>query len=385
MSKEDSIVPLKMLLFCFHAANTIIVSFMPLLLQYKGLSGQEIGWVLAIGPLVSIFSQPFWGFMSDKYQTVKRILSFCLVGLLVSSTVFFQMNSLTLLLMMAGVFFFFTAPIGALGDSLSQRRADQLGISFGTIRTWGSIGFAISSLVIGQILSHFGIQYMLIPYLILGTAALLVSFRLTDVKVDTPPIQLGDVKQLLRNTPFIIFLILIMFITITHRANDSFLGIYIDHLGGSESLIGFAWFAGVAGEAIIFATAGKWFRKYHPLIFIIVAGLLFAVRWSIYAVIEDPVYIVLLQVLHGLTFGVFYLAAFQYVTRLIPKMIQSTGHLVFVSIFFGLSGIVGSLLGGELIDSLGGGYLYGTMAVMALVGSILITVYHFLPFGKTIR
>src|SRR5690625_6231051 len=71
MSQHQSLTPLKVLLFSFYATNTIIVSFLPLYLQYKGLSGKEIGWVLAMGPLVSIFSQPFWGYMSDKYKTVK--------------------------------------------------------------------------------------------------------------------------------------------------------------------------------------------------------------------------------------------------------------------------------------------------------------------------
>ncbi|WP_347834968.1 hypothetical protein [Gracilibacillus sp. JCM 18860] len=27
---------------------------------------------MAIGPFIAIFSQPFWGYMSDKYQTVKK-------------------------------------------------------------------------------------------------------------------------------------------------------------------------------------------------------------------------------------------------------------------------------------------------------------------------
>ncbi len=84
MARGESTIPLKMLLFCFHGANTIIVSFLPLYLQFRGLSGTEIGWVMAIGPLVAIFSQPFWGYTSDKYRTVKKILMLCLIGLIIS-------------------------------------------------------------------------------------------------------------------------------------------------------------------------------------------------------------------------------------------------------------------------------------------------------------
>lgn len=371
-----------MLLFSFHATNTIIISYLPLYLKHKELDGTEIGWVLAVGPLASIFAQPFWGYMSDKYKTVKRILLICIIGLILSSVLFFQMNELLAIMLAGAVFYFFTTPIGALGDSLAQRRSDDLNVSFGSIRTWGAIGFATSSLIVGQVLTLTGIQYMMWPYLFFGFIALLVVFQLKDVKVDADPIQLKDVKQIITNKPFFIFLGIIMFITISHRANDSYIGLYIAQLGGSNSLIGIAWFVGVASEAVVFAFAGKWFQKYHTFVFIIFAGALYSIRWFLYAAIDDPIYIIALQFLHGITFGVFYIAAFNYVTRIIPKLLQGTGHLVFFAVFFGVSGIIGSLVGGVLIDSYGGGTLYVVMGCFSLIGTILLTIYHVLPKGK---
>src|SRR5690625_1889937 len=184
LSNKESLVPLKMLLFSYHAANTIIISFLPLYLENKQFNPVEIGWVLAIGPLASIFSQPFWGYMSDKFKTIKKIIMICIVGFILMSVVFFQMNSLIMIILVGAVFYFFATPVGALNDSLAQRRANHLGVSFGTIRTWGSIGFATSSLLIGALLSKIGVQYMIFPYLLFGTIALIVAFQLVDEKVD---------------------------------------------------------------------------------------------------------------------------------------------------------------------------------------------------------
>ncbi|MBM7677084.1 MFS transporter [Gracilibacillus alcaliphilus] len=383
MSRGESILPLKMLLFCYHGANTIIVSFLPLYLQSEGLSGTEIGWVMAIGPFAAIFSQPYWGYMSDKYQTVKKILMLCLIGMIISSFFFLQMSTLALLLPFAAAFFFFSSPVGALTDSLAQRRANQLGISFGSIRTWGSIGFAVSSLAVGELLDQIGIGYIIWPYITVALAAFLISTRIVDAKVTTKPIQLKDVGLLIRSKPYVIFLVLMMFITIAHRANDSFIGIYIASLGGTENMVGIAWFAGVASEAVIFATAGWWFRKYHPLIFILGAGILYVIRWYFYSVVENPVWIVSFQFLHGFTFGIFYITAFQYITRLIPNKVQATGHLVFAATFIGVSGIIGSLLGGLILEQLGGSALYLSMAILTAVGVVFILIYHILPFGKS--
>lgn len=382
MAKKESLLSLKMLLFSYHATHTIIISFLPLYLKYKDLSGTEIGWVLAIGPLASIFAQPFWGYMSDKYQTVKNILIICLIGLLTIGTLFFQMNSLIAILLMGAVFYFFTTPIAALGDSLAQRRADELQTPFGKIRMWGSIGFATSSLFIGNVLTKFGVQYMIWPYLLFGTFALIIVFRLQDVKVNTEPIQLKDLNLLIKNKPFVTFLLLVTFITVSHRVNDSFMALYITQLGGSEGLVGLAWFIGVSSEAMVFAFAGFWFRKYHPLFFVIIAGVLYTFRWFAFSVIGDSSHIIILQVLHGLSFGVFYLAAFNYVTRLIPKIVQATGHLVFFAVIFGVSGIIGSLGGGVIMDQFGGATLYFYNGCLALFGTICMTIYHVFPYGK---
>ncbi|RKQ34594.1 MFS transporter [Oceanobacillus halophilus] len=382
MARSESLLPLKTLLFSFHASNTVILSFLPLYLQYKELNQTQIGWVLAIGPLASMFAQPFWGYMSDKFKTIKWVLFICVIGLLVGSTLFFQMNTLITIILMGAVFYFFTTPIGALGDSLAQRRADDLNIAFGSIRTWGSIGFAISSLVVGEILAQVGIQYMLFPYLFFGMMAMVATIKLKDAKVESEPVRLKDVEMIIKNKPFLIFLALVVFITTSHRMNDSYMGLYITELGGTEGLVGLAWFMGVIAEAAIFAFARFWFKKFHTLVFIIAAGILFSLRWFLYAAIDDPIYIIALQFLHGLTFGVFYTAAFEYVTRLIPKILQATGHLVFFAVFFGLSGIIGSLTGGVIMDNFGGESLYLLMGSLAAIGTILLTIYHILPYGK---
>ena len=375
--QNNSLIPLKSLIFTFHATNTIIISFLPLYLQYKGLSGTEIGWVLAIGPFASIISQPLWGYISDKYRTVKWVLISTIICTLIVSILFFQMNHLAAILVFGGIFYFFSSPIGALSDSFAQRRALDLGVSFGTIRMWGSLGFAFSSLVVGEILGRAGIEWIVYPYVILGTTLLLISFTLKDVKTDAgAKVQLSDIRLILQNKTFMFFLLCLMFITITHRANDSFVGIYIKELGGSESLVGTGWFIAVISEAIIFASAGFWFRKFHSIQFIIAIGALFAVRWLLYGVIENPYLIIGLQVLHGITFAGTYIAAFDYVTKIIPETLQATGHLIFYSVMFGVSGIIGSLGGGYLLDVFNGHILYFGMGLLSFIGTFAFILYY---------
>ncbi|HLS66179.1 MAG TPA: MFS transporter [Pseudogracilibacillus sp.] len=375
-SQKKTLFPLKLLLFHFHATNTIVLSFLPLYLAHKGLNGTEIGWILAIGPFASLISQPFWGYMSDKYKTMKRFLILSITGMLLSSIIFFQMNHLLALLLFGAILYFFSSPVGALSDSLAQQRANELNVSFGTIRTWGSIGFALSSLLVGKLLDHIGIGYIVIPYVAIGAVLLFISFTVKDVERVEAPVTLAHVKQMITYKPFILFLTIMMFITIAHRANDSFIGLYIGELGGTESLVGIAWFIGLVSEATVFALASFWFRSFHPIVFLIVASALYSIRWFLYGHASSPTTILSLQTLHGLTFGMFYVAAFDYVTKIIPKNLVATGHLFFYSVFFGVSGIIGSLTGGALLDSFSGQTLYFSMGVLSLLGMGAFVFYY---------
>ena len=292
------------------------------------------------------------------------------------SMLFFSMEHLVTILIFGALFYFFSSPVGAFGDSLAQRRADELHISFGSIRMWGSIGFGLSSLFIGKLLTKVGIGYIVWPYIILGSFLLVIAFTLKDVVVEEDPIQLIDVKKLFTNRPFIFFLGFMMFVSTAHRANDSYIGIYIQALGGAESLVGLAWFVGLVSEAIVFATAYYWFRNYHPFIFILIANFIYIIRWFIYGNIHSVTAVIPLQILHGLSFGVFYTAALDYVTRVVPNILQSTGHLIFYSVFFGVSGIIGSLFGGMIMGAFSVHTLYIVMAFFTLIGFVVMSIYY---------
>jgi PPP family 3-phenylpropionic acid transporter len=84
----------------------------------------------------------------------------------------------------------------------------------------------------------------------------------------------------------------------------------------------------------------------------------------------SPWFILSLQITHGLTFGVFYIAAFQIVNKLIPEHLQATGHVLFITVIFGLAGIIGSLLGGYIIELTSISTLYFLIGGSALAGTI---------------
>ncbi|ADU30421.1 MFS transporter [Evansella cellulosilytica] len=371
---------LKGMLFFFHSSMTILISYLPVYFQALGLEGSQIGLLLAVGPAAAIIAQPFWGFMSDKWKTVKRILLICFSGALAVGFIMFQVTEYLLLIPVIFLFYSFTSPAGGLGDSLAQKISVQHGVSFGSIRMWGSIGFGTSSLAGGVLLTHIGILniYYLFAFFIL--MALFLCFLAPDSEPSKKPVQLLSAVKLIKDKKLLIFLLMIFAIGLSHRINDSFISLYIVELGGNETYIGVSWFLGLSTEVLTFALSVYWLKRYHLLTYISVAAVIYFIRWVLLAFVPDANFLLAVQVLHGISFGLFYLSAFQFVSRLVPEELESTGHLLFISIFFGFAGVIGSILGGNIMSMFNLRVLYGIMAGLALiglVGSLLYRKFYF--------
>lgn len=370
---------LKGTLFFFHASMTIMVSYLPVYFQFLGLTATEIGILLAVGPAAAILAQPFWGFMSDKWKTVKRILLICLSGALAAGFLLFQLNEFLFIIPVIYLFFSFLSPAGGLGDSLAQKISVERGVSFGGIRMWGSLGFGSASLAGGYMLTWIGIQHIYAVFAVFIIIAFVFASQSPDAKPSRKPVKLASARKLLKDKQLLLFLLFIISISLTHRINDSFIGLYIVELGGNESVIGMAWFIGVFTEALVFATSIYWMRRFHPLTLIVIAAGIYVLRWCLMWFAPDANFILFFQATHGLAFGIFYLTAFQFVSRLVPSELESTGHLLFISVFFGFSGVIGSSMGGLVIDIFDLKFLYGFMAVMAgagFIGALLYRKYY---------
>jgi len=61
--------------FCLAGLGTFFPFFSMYLHENAGLSGTQVGVVLAILPLVGIFAQPLWGQLADRTGSRSRVLA----------------------------------------------------------------------------------------------------------------------------------------------------------------------------------------------------------------------------------------------------------------------------------------------------------------------
>jgi MFS transporter, PPP family, 3-phenylpropionic acid transporter len=93
-----------------------------------------------------------------------------------------------------------------------------------------------------------------------------------------------------------------------------------------------------------------------------------AIRWALLARAESALAVVLLQLLHGLTFGLFWGCATASLAALVPPRLRATGQALFSAVVFGAGNAVGFALSGAGYDRFGSvAPLFGGAAVVESV------------------
>ncbi|QQE73414.1 MFS transporter [Brevibacillus composti] len=351
----------------YFSLLSVFISFLPVYLSYRAVSPSDIGLLVGIGSFIGILSQPFWGMISDRRKTIKKVILLTLGLSLLVGFVLFQSSELWLLFLLVGGMYFFMLPTDPLTESLNYRVAEQYGIHFGSVRTFGAIGFASASLIIGFTVDQIGMDRLYWVFAVYGVLTYLMCLVIPDAPVSSKRLSAADLRRFLTYPATLRFFLLILLAAIPHRTNDSFLGVYVQSLGGSTGLIGLAWFVAATSEIAFFALLPRFLRTGREIKMIALASAIYVIRYALCAVVSDPMLVIAIQLMHGITFVTFYTASIQYLYRIIPEEWKATGQTVLAVIFFGISGIIGSFAGGWVFQEWGGAALYLMMAGIALL------------------
>lgn len=368
-----SLSTLKRFNFFLYGTIAILTSFFPLYFQEIGLSKIEIGMVMAAGPFISIFANPFWGYWSDRLQNVRKILVLLLIGNLLATIVVFQLRDYALIFAFMVVFFFFNSPTFSQSNSLILNAIENTRYKFGAFRLWGSLGWAIIAVLAGPVLSWMGLVNLWLLYGAMMLVSLAFTFGLPRGNIAAAKPKAGRQsywKVMFSSKIFFVFVVLGVLISVPNSINQTFVSLYIANLGGSKELIGWSVFLSAIFEIPVFLLLDRYLKKSTNVMFgcLTVISVLFTLRWLLMSVVGGPVHIVLIQVLHCITFGGYYYVGTSLSAHLIPGEYRATGQAIYALTWGGISGIAAGLVGGWMFDSLGPRTMYEISAIVAAAG-----------------
>jgi PPP family 3-phenylpropionic acid transporter len=359
--------------FVFQAVG-VAMAFMPAHLRALGFSGPQISMALAAAPLLSLALPLAWAWLADHTQRHDRVLQLLAGGawLGFSPLVFAgRGGSSVFAVVMTGYVCYavFYVGIGGMTDALAVARV-RAGAVYGRLRGWGSFGFICAALIVGLLLQLTGADLAgpLVPAAMwFGLGGAFVSALQvggTGERAVRP--RLADTRALLHEPGLRLLLLAGGLHWMCMAPYNVFLGVFLRDLGLRPISWGLAYSTGVVAEMIALLLFHRLHRRFSLNGLLAAAFAASAVRWLGMSLARAPAALILLQLFHGLTFGLFWSAAIELVAALVPPPLRATGNALLV-MAINVGAAVGNLGTGALYDRSGPHALF----LMAAAGEIL--------------
>ena len=295
--------------FLFFAALSGFTTYINVYLESKGLVGSQFGQITAAGLMISVFFVPLWGIIADKTKKYKMLLLISLSATLVALYFYAQQTVYIGLIICAIILDLCRSGAMPMADVLSMNYCNKNHKNYGSIRSMGSLGWVIGSVLIGFLADRFGLDGALF-----GTygGLLIISFTIAfgfptakadpkkqAVKVSDAPKEKVGFFDVLKNSNFLFILGLSLMTTILIDSCAAYNGNHIvTTLHGSNQLLSMYTVATALPEVIFLAVAIKYYEKFgFKMMYLISASCIF-IRFLVYAFVPNVYAFLFVSILH---------------------------------------------------------------------------------------
>lgn len=355
------------------AANGVTLPFAGLWLKAQGLSGGQIGVLLALPMFGRAVTGPLLAIWADGFK--QRRTPIAILGLVMAAG-YGAAGLVEGFWLWAGCWFVAATAAAALiplSDVLTLKLAKREGFSFSLPRGFGSAAFVIANVLVGWWLS-FATPDAVIVWS--ATAALLIAVTALRIlpaeAVHDGPVLAGrdrfkGLNALLHDRVFMLAIFAVGAIQAAHGFYYGFSAISWKAQGISETMTGLLWAFSVVVEIAFMWVIEPWRRRagIGPWTMLVVGGVAAMLRWSLLAFAPPLWALWPLQTLHALSFAATYLAGVQIVERLCPPQNHTAAQTLGSSLSAGLLIGLATLISGPLYDQFG---LMGYWAMTILAG-----------------
>jgi PPP family 3-phenylpropionic acid transporter len=140
--------------------------------------------------------------------------------------------------------------------------------------------------------------------------------------------------------------------------------------------MGLALTVGTISEVPVFFFGNKLIKRFKAYGLLLLSLVVTGLRLLLFAVAGTTTLVLIIQMLHGLTFAAFWIAGVSYAEQNAPPGLHTTAQGLFSAMVMGIGMAVGGFIGGILLASIGGRDLYLTFGITILVILAIVAVIH---------
>ena len=377
-------------LSAFYGALFLILGihlpFLPVWLDARGLSAEQIAIVTAAPLVLRVFVTPAAAVLADRTGRHRSLINALALAALLLALLLSQMQGFWGLLLLAVPFAIALSTIMPLTETIAVAGVRAYGLDYGRMRLWGSLSFVASGFLCGWLIDRTSAEAVIWCLLAGVVATVAFAWALPERAHAAPAAGVGavspqpsasprggiraglrDVGRLVTTPVFAGFLLAAGSVQGAHGMFYAFGALAWQAQGISTVWIGGLWALAIAGEVLLFAYSGRVVKRWGPVTLLLAAAVASVVRWGLMALSPPLAMLAPLQMLHALTYGASHLAAMHFISRAVPEGTQGTAQALYATMAMGV--IIGgaTLTSGRLYAQIGT-EAYFAMAALAAVG-----------------
>lgn len=386
----------------YNFSYMAIGALTPLIGQYLdhiGFSGTQIGTITAAGTTVAILATTFWGSVYNRSDHKHAILSvLCLMAAIICFVIT-GVKSYYIFIFVFGIMYFFQAPVMSLTDAFTVERMK----TFGDLRAWGAVGFALGVFIAGRTAEKLGIESIFFFYIVSFIIAAITIQVIKRREIDSEKsgksisnVQKADEKttkekgylKLLQDKKIRQLIICAFFMGGTNVANNTYFSfLYLDG-GGTIAGVGAAMLLMVGSEVPVMAWCEKLAAKFTMEKTILAAMIISVVRFAVYGLGVPWWVLICMSFTQGIVNGILLVEFVRYIAKIASPDKRSLAISAYYIIGSNFSTIICQLIGGLLLETLGAYAVYMFFAAFNLMGVFfyvkfrLYTVKHTIYLGE---
>ncbi len=343
----------------YFATLGALVPYWGLYLKSLGFDAAAIGELMAVIMATKVVAPNVWAWIADHRghrMAIVRLAS--LLAAVAFAGVFLGHGFWWLAVVMAVFSFFWNAALPQF-EVTTLTHLGEMSHRYTSIRIWGSIGFIVAVAALGPYLDAHGAGMLPPVLLVLMAGIWIMSLLVPERAVGHRLIGHEPLSRVLRRPEVLALLAGCFLAQMSHGPYYAFFSIYLEGHGHSRSVIGQLWALGVIAEVVLYLFMHRLLPRFGLRhLFLFSLGLT-TLRWILIALFPQELsLLVMAQVLHMVSFGMYHAVAIQLFHRYFVGRNQGRGQALYSSLSFGAGGAVGSLLSGYLWDTAGAQVVY---------------------------
>lgn len=359
-----------------YFAATGLWSYINIYLRELGFSGRQVGTVTAVGTFAAMLLLPVMGMLSDKLRSPKRVFTWAMWLMLPLFLLYPLLGSafgarLLPFVVLSAVLIVCIQVANSSLDSWNGMEMEKLGASYGVVRRFGSLGFVciclIASAVVGPVLPSWSCC------VIMPLVGVPLLWMLGKKGTESAPAAKAAGKKfsaaktltlVFKNYYFAVFLLLHLAFSAFQGTVQLCLSYLMDYAGAERSSLGIVSSVRAGAEIVAMFWLSSAKRKPPHWVVLGIACLLVAVEHLIYPWMTSFPLMVAASLLSGVGGGLYFGISANFVLQVVDHRAASTAMSV-LGVVKAAAGILGTALGGGIIDS------YGVTTLTTAVGLLI--------------